>query len=246
MRSVLAGTVAALTSVVVALATASRDQDQSGHSSAGPATASSSSSPGPAPSVSPATPEERRSPQRAAPLPRSEPASSSDAGNAPAAVPTAGNTSPSGNAPPSGDTPPSGNPAPSGNTQRSDEQLAALQELVAQSRLQNEQLWYIDEQLASVRRQAADAEFRRVAEKEQEAAQHAATLQALDVLRRAEALLAVGDYEGVEAELGRAEAALPGRTRVDVDAAREALGRSDLYAARVYLAAALAERRPLR
>jgi hypothetical protein len=31
-----------------------------------------------------------------------------------------------------------------------------------------------------------------------------------------------------------------------VDAAREALGRSDLYAARVYLAAALAERRPLR
>jgi hypothetical protein len=39
---------------------------------------------------------------------------------------------------------------------------------------------------------------------------------------------------------------LSGRTRIDVEAAREALARSDLYPARQYLEAALAERRVLR
>lgn len=76
-----------------------------------------------------------------------------------------------------------------------------------------------------------------------DAAQHAATLQALDVLRQAEASLAAGDSDGVDDELARAEEALSGRTRRDVDAAREALARSDLYPARWYLAAALAENR---
>ncbi len=76
-----------------------------------------------------------------------------------------------------------------------------------------------------------------------EAAQHAATLEALDTLRQAEASLATGDWEGVDDELVRAEAALSGRTRLDVEAAREALARSDLLPAREYLAAALAENR---
>ena len=129
---------------------------------------------------------------------------------------------------------------------RSDEQRAALQELVAQSREENERLGRIDEQLASVRRQAADQELRRQAEAAEEAAQHAATLQALEILRQVEAVLAIGDSDGVGDQLSRAEEALSGRTRIDVDAAREALERSDLYAARVYLAAALAERRALR
>jgi len=83
-------------------------------------------------------------------------------------------------------------------------------------------------------------------EVEQGAAQHDATLQALGTLRRAEALLAIGDSDGVDDELSRAETVLSGRTRIDVDAAREALGRSDLFAARQYLAAALAERRAQR
>jgi len=220
MKTVLAGTVAAL-AAAFALASASREQDVSGHSSAVPA-ASSSSSLGPAPSALPGRPEDERSPQPqgGTSLPRSEPVSyePSEA----EAVPTK-------------DTP----PAP-------DAQLAALQELVAQSRQENERLGHIDEQLASVRRQSADEELRRQDEAELEAAQHAATVQALETLRRAEAVLATGDSDGVDDELGRAEAALSGRTRIDVDAAREALERSDLYAARVYLAAALAERRALR
>lgn len=78
-----------------------------------------------------------------------------------------------------------------------------------------------------------------------EAAQHAETLEALATLRQVETQLATGDSDGVDDELSGAEAALSGRTRLDVDAAREALSRSDLFAARQYLAGALAERRAL-
>ncbi len=218
----LAGMVAALTAVVVVLTSASREQDLRGHSSARPAAASSSSSLGPPPSALPGPLEDDRSlrPPGGTPLPRSEPVSS-DAPEA-AAVPAAG------------------------MLLASDDQLAALQQLVTQSRQENERLAHIDEQLASVRRQAADEELRREDEAEEEAAQHAATVQALVTLRQAEALLATGDSDGVDDELSSAEAALSGRTRIDVDAAREALGRSDLFAARQYLAAALAERRSLR
>jgi len=218
----LAGMVAALTAVVVVLTSASREQELRGHSSAGPAAASSSSSLGPAPSALPGPLEDDRSPRPpgGTPVPRSE-AVSSDAPEA-AAVPAAG------------------------MLLASDDQLAALQQLVTQSRQENERLAHIDEQLASVRRQAADEELRREDEAEEEAAQHAATVQALGTLRQVEAALATGDSDGVDDELSSAEAALSGRTRIDVDAAREALGRSDLFAARQYLAAALAERRSLR
>ena len=58
--------------------------------------------------------------------------------------------------------------------------------------------------------------------------------------------LETGNSDGVDDELRRAEAALSGRTRLDVEAAREALAREDLLPARQYLAAALAERRARR
>ncbi len=51
-----------------------------------------------------------------------------------------------------------------------------------------------------------------------------------------------GSSDGVDDELANAEAVLWGRTRLDVQAAREALANEDLYPARQYLAAALAER----
>jgi hypothetical protein len=122
----------------------------------------------------------------------------------------------------------------------------AVQQLVAQSQQENEQLGQIDEQLAASLQQAADDAWRRQAVAAQAAAQHAATLEALETLRRSEALLATGDSDGVDAELARAEGALSGRSRLDVEAAREALARSDLYPARQYLEAALLERRVLR
>jgi hypothetical protein len=122
----------------------------------------------------------------------------------------------------------------------------AVQQLVAQSQQENEQLGQIDEQLAASLQQAADDAWRRQAVAAQAAAQHAATLEALETLRRSEALLATGDSDGVDAELARAEGALSGRSRLDVEAAREALARSDLYPARQYLEAALLERRLLR
>src|SRR5260370_1396890 len=66
-----------------------------------------------------------------------------------------------------------------------DDQVAALQQLVAQSREENEQLGQIDDRLAALQQQTADDESQRQSEAEQEAAQHAATLDALGTLRRA-------------------------------------------------------------
>ena len=124
-----------------------------------------------------------------------------------------------------------------------DSQVAPLQQLVLQSEQENEQLGRIDNQLTALRLQAYEEEWRRQAVWEQEAAQQAATLQALETLRYAERMLATGNADGVDDELANAEAALSGRTRLDVEAAREALANEDLYPARQYLAAALAERR---
>ena len=124
-----------------------------------------------------------------------------------------------------------------------DEHVAALQRLVAQSQQETDLLAQIDEQLAAMRQQAANEESQRLSEAEQAATQHAATLEALGILRRSEALLATGNWDGVDDELAVAEASLSGRTLLDVEAARESLAREDLFATRQYLAAALAERR---
>jgi hypothetical protein len=127
-----------------------------------------------------------------------------------------------------------------------DDQVAALQRLVAQSRQENEQLGLIDNQLAAQRQRAADDESRRESEARQKVARRAATMAALAALRRAEALLASGSSDGVDDQLVSAGAALSGRTRVDVQAARQALARGDLFQAAEYLAAAGAERRARR
>jgi hypothetical protein len=217
MKIIIAATVTALAAAVVVLTSAPRGRHESGHFRAAPVAASPSGSPQPASGAlsRPLEGDAPFQPQSGTPLPRSEPVNYDvpDATAAPAVLP-----------------PP-------------DPQVAALQQLVAQSRQESEQLRQIDDHLAALRQLAADEEARRQDEADQEAAQHAATLEALGTLRQAEALLATGNWDGVDDELGRAEAALSGRTRLDVEAAREALARSDLFPARQYLAAALAERR---
>jgi hypothetical protein len=115
--------------------------------------------------------------------------------------------------------------------------------LIEQTAQENEQLGQIDAELAAALQRAADEAWRRRAIDAQMANEHAATLEALETLRQSKALLATGDFDGVDAALASAEEALSGRTRLDVEAAREALARSDLYPARQYLEAALAERR---
>jgi hypothetical protein len=125
----------------------------------------------------------------------------------------------------------------------SDDQEAALEQLVVQSQQENEQLRVIDKQLATERQQVAHDESQRQSEAEQQGARHAATLAALGTLRQAEVRLASGNSDGVDHELANAEAALSGRTRLDVEASREAIARGDLFEAGLYLAGALAERR---
>jgi len=167
-------------------------------------------------------------------------------GDAPS-PPQAGTGLPS-SGPAGSDAPPSASPAPPSvppGPPRPEGRAAYLQELVAQARQQNDQLAEIQDQLAARQQQAAEKESERQAQAQEESAQHAATLRALDILRRAEAMLAFGNSDGVDDELANASTALWGRTRLDVEAAREALANEDLFLAREYLTAALAERRPL-
>jgi hypothetical protein len=123
------------------------------------------------------------------------------------------------------------------------DRASGFQQLIGQTVQQNERLGQIDVELAEALQRAADEAWRRRAIDAQVAAEHAATLDALETLRESKAQLATGDFDGVDAALAGAEEALSGRTRLDVEAAREALARSDLYPARQYLDAALNERR---
>jgi hypothetical protein len=137
-------------------------------------------------------------------------------------------------------------PAQAFPPQPPDDQVKYLRQMVRELQQENEQLGALDDEVAGLRQQEADRDQEQEAEAEEEFAQHAATLQALDTLRQADQMLAAGNWEGVDDELADAEAALSGRTRLEVEAAREALAREDLYPARQHIAAALAQRRPLR
>jgi type IV secretory pathway VirB10-like protein len=120
---------------------------------------------------------------------------------------------------------------------------SAVARVIGEARQENDELARIDRELAEGLQEAADEAWRREAVAAQAAARHAAILESLATLRRSDALLATGDSDGVDDELARAAAALSGRTLLDVEAAREALAREDLYPARQYLEAALAEPR---
>jgi hypothetical protein len=134
-----------------------------------------------------------------------------------------------------------GDPAPAFPPQPRDDPAAYLQQLVNELRQENAQLGTLDDQVVGLRRQLADQESERRAEVADQAAQDAAVQQALDILRRVEDELSTGNTEGVDADLAGAQAALSGGALFEVQAAREALAREDLYPARQHIAAAIAE-----
>ena len=121
--------------------------------------------------------------------------------------------------------------------------LAISMAAAAQPVQESDQLGEIADRLAGLQQQVADAQAMRQDEMDRRAAQHEQTVEALGTLRQAEASLETGSSDGVDDQLAQAETALDGRTRLDVEAARDALSREDLLPARQYLAAALAERR---
>jgi hypothetical protein len=215
MKIAAIGMMTMVATALLLVAGAPREREAFAQAGGGPIDAPSGASPQEAPAAQSASigVAPVSPPQAGTGLPRSDPTSHGPAGAAPSVPP-----------------PPDG-------------RAAYLQQLVAEARQQNEQLSEIHDQLAAQQEQAAEAESERQAEAEQQSAEHAATLRALDTLRHAEAMLAIGNSDGVDDELANASTALWGRTRLDVDAAREALANEDLFLARQYLAAALAERR---
>jgi len=240
MKIAVAMILTALTTVAVLRTSASRDPHPSRRVSESPVEASAT---GPL-AASPTG--------QVAPSPTGNPQPASGASPAPLersalSQPQGGTRSPR-SEPVSDDPPDAGTPAaamPSTDPQLAalKAQVAALEQLVEQSRQEGQQLGRINDQLQAQRQQVADEEAQQQYAAEQDAAQHAATLEALGALRDVEVSLAFGNSDGVDDQLSRAEAALSGRTLLNVEAAREALSREDLYTTRQFLAAALAERR---
>jgi hypothetical protein len=134
-----------------------------------------------------------------------------------------------------------GNAAPAFPPQPQGDQVKYLQELVDELHRENEQLGALDDQVLDLRQDMADRQAERRADAANQAAQQAAFLQTLGRLRRDEDALAFGDTDGVDQDLAAAEASLWGSALFEVQAAREALAREDLYPARQHIAAALAE-----
>ena len=119
--------------------------------------------------------------------------------------------------------------------------VSALERQVQQAQQQGDEFARVTDQLEALRAQVADAESRRQVEQQQAVARRADAEEALNLLSQAQEVLAGGNGAGLGETLDRAERALSGQARADVAAAKVALGRNDLFAARQYLAAALTE-----
>jgi len=135
---------------------------------------------------------------------------------------------------------PAADQAPAFPPQPRDDQVTYLKELVDELREENQKLGTVDDQVAALRQDLADQRAERQYEAEEEAAHQDAVLQVLDMLRHDEDTLATGDTDGVAADLAYAEALLTGNALYEVQAARDALSREDLYPAREHLATAIA------
>jgi len=133
-----------------------------------------------------------------------------------------------------------GDAAPAFPPQPRDDQAAYLQQMVNELRQENQQLRRVDDQVGALRQDMADRQAEREYEAEAVAAHQDAVLELVDRLRQDEEALAAGDTEGVSADLVYAESLLSGSALFEVQAAREALRREDLYPARQHLAAAIA------
>ncbi len=121
-----------------------------------------------------------------------------------------------------------------------EDEAADLRRMVDELQAENQQLGTLDEEVAALRQDLADQRAEKQYEADEAAAQKATLVEVLDMLRRDENLLATGDTEGVDDDLAGAESALTGNALYEVQAAREALAREDIYPARQHIAAAIA------
>ncbi len=129
-------------------------------------------------------------------------------------------------------------------TQRQITELRArvdvLEQTLAQTQQQSQDLQQIAAELRQLRAQVAEAEARRQAEEQAQAARHQQIQSAVDALGRAQYALASGN-DDIAAALDQAQAVLEGQAQRDVQAARAALQNRDLALARTYLAAAISD-----
>jgi len=130
--------------------------------------------------------------------------------------------------------------SPAFPSQPREDEAADLRRMVDELQAGNRQLGTLDEEVAALRQDLADQRAEKQYEADEATAQKATLLEVLDMLRRDENVLATGDTEGVDEDLADAESALTGNALYEVQAAREALAREDIYPARQHIAAAIA------
>ena len=95
-------------------------------------------------------------------------------------------------------------------------------------------------QLQDVKSQIADAESRRQAAEQQQAARREQLQAGVSALYQAQSMLAGGN-SSIDDQLSQAQGAFPPQAQRDIDYARTALQNRDLAAARSYLNAAIAD-----
>ncbi len=129
-------------------------------------------------------------------------------------------------------------------TQRQIAELRArvdvLEQMLAQTQRQSQELQQIAAELRQLRAQVAEAEARRQAEEQAQAARRQQIQATVDALGRAQYALAGGN-DDIAAALDQAQAVLEGQAQRDLQAARAALQNRDLAQARAYLSAAISD-----
>jgi TolA-binding protein len=139
-------------------------------------------------------------------------------------------------------------PAPDAGETATQRQIAdlrarveGLEQKLAQTQQQSEDLQQIAAELRLLRAQVAEAEAQRQGEEQARAARQQQVQSAVDALGRVQYSLASGNDDDISAALDQAQAAFSGQAQRDVQMARAALQNRDLALARTYLAAAISD-----
>jgi len=116
----------------------------------------------------------------------------------------------------------------------------ALERERAQLQQQSQQLSEIARQLEEIRSQIGDAEARRQAGEQQQAARREQIQAGVSALYQAQSMLAAGE-SSIDDQIAQAQTAFPPQAQRDLDYARTALQNRDLAQARAYLSAAISD-----
>jgi len=129
--------------------------------------------------------------------------------------------------------------ASSGETEDLRRRISVLEQRLSSSTAQQQELQRLNQQISELRQQLAQIESQRTATQQQAVESREKTQQAVTALYAAQQALTNGNRD-VAATLSSVAPSLPPAAQRELQAAQEALGANDLYAARTHISAAIA------